>query len=138
MTGICESKLECGHPITCLVGHYPNNSSNSNSNQDFRLISGSNDGKVRLWNLRTKVCEDMYKCFDSGSVNHIVTLPDNRIVCGSFNSQYLIFWNRESQIDNSEFCKDSLCCKDTVRSFVLSTDNKLTCGMDGGKIEVWH
>lgn len=56
---------------------------------DGRIISGSRDRTIKIWNTKTGICENT---FNVGSpVKCINVLPDGRIMTGSYNT--LKIWN---------------------------------------------
>ncbi|KAB8238806.1 WD40 repeat domain-containing protein [Aspergillus alliaceus] len=58
------------------------------------LASGSNDAKVRLWNLTTGALSQTLQ--DIGAVNQVVLSPDGRLVASGTLSHTLRVWDRKT------------------------------------------
>jgi WD40 repeat protein len=155
LSGKCEITLE-GHTKTvykCVV--LPNSCSDTSSdNTSYRIISGSTDGLLKIWNVQTGTssrgarssgqqrilevkCEmTLDNCSDS--INFFDILPDGRIISGVRSLNFdmvpkLKVWNIQNGICelNSEDFPDGTCCP------ILSTE-KVIVGTAWNAFQIWN
>jgi WD40 repeat protein len=80
--------------FTLCFDFFPNDSLNSS----FRIISGSYDGTIKIWNLETKKCDIIFRAYPYNQDGHtnliscVAALPDKRIASGSYDGTIKI-WN---------------------------------------------
>ena len=55
---------------------------------DGRVVSGSGDRYLCVWNINTRKCEQILKTEANGKFHCVTVLPDGRVVSGSGNNRY--------------------------------------------------
>ena len=95
-----------------------------------RLICGSSDNSIKIWNQANKNClkilEDHEDC-----VENILLISNNKFISGS-NDRTIKIWD----IDSYE-CLNTLENESGVRSLCLIPKNQIACGCHNGSISVW-
>lgn len=75
---------------------------------DGRIVSGSLDSTMRIWNLRSGMCENVIKDY-TDSLYDIDVLPDGRVISGCFKGTLKI-WNIQ-KINQSNSSNQSNSCE---------------------------
>lgn len=65
--------------------------------QDGRLVSGSDDSTIRVWNLNTVVCERVLT--GPNAVKFLIKLNDNKLIASGFDNGRIIVWNVDTGLE---------------------------------------
>jgi WD40 repeat protein len=96
-----------------------------------KIVSGSDDYKVRIWNVQTGEC-DITLSGHSNVIFRIVVLPDGRIISGS-NDNTLKIWDiRTGNRDMTLEGHTSL-----ITSIVVLSDGRIASGSCDSKLKIW-
>jgi WD40 repeat protein len=97
LKGEAYNLIGFGNAITCLA-----------ILSDGRIVSGSNDKTIKIWNVETGKC-DVTFAGHKGGVSCIATFPDSscRIITGSFGEDLQI-WNTHSWDNSKEISQTTL------------------------------
>ena len=117
----------CDTPIKVLTGHRNIVKSLLYLKEKDKMISGSADGTLRLWNMSTYQCVTVIKGANCYSTNSLFQIKNNRVIVGRYNSFSIV---------NIEKCLIEKTIKDEslggVRCFLKLRDNKtILCGCKG-------
>jgi WD40 repeat protein len=130
--------------------------------QKFRLVSGSREGTIKIWNVQTGTCDLTLKdeYYDAiklqnmqtenfnmvfmnenfGSVDCIAILPDGRISCVLANGNVKI-WDVNTGIGDSIFTVNSWLCYDyfrTVNCITVLPSGQIVSGTNKGSLIIWN
>jgi len=96
-----------------------------------KLISGSFDCVLKIWNLKTKMCIHTLTEHNN-AINYLKLLKDGRVACGDASGEIKI-WNI-----NTFQCESTLVghTKDIIKIDEFS-DNRLISGSDDFTIKIW-
>jgi ribosome assembly protein 4 len=103
---------------------------------DSRIVSGSLNETIRIWNAETGVQEGELRGH-AGSVTSIVISPDGKHIVSSSSDETIRIWDVESM----EQVGEPLRIPDTgpVRSVMISQDGKhIVSGHQDGYIRIWN
>ena len=120
----------CGELIREYKGHTKSVKSiqiNENSN---RLISGSEDKTIKIWNLETGECLKTLREHHDW-VNCILIISNNKFLSGSDDKKIKI-WD----LDSFE-CLNTLKNEKGIKSLCSILDNQIACGCYDGSINIW-
>jgi WD40 repeat protein len=125
--GLCEATL-CGHTtqVTCL-----------NVLSDKRIISGSIDGCLKVWNAITKICETTLALSSTPydfneSINCIAILPDGRVASGLTNG-FIMIWNLfTKKVDVRLIDHDA-----EISCMTVLSDGRIVTGSEDKTIKIW-
>ena len=110
---------------------------------DGRIVSGSSDQTLRVWNPETGASQELRG--HRGLISCLTSLPDERIVSGSYD-QTLRVWNLEtgaSQVlrghTRMSFCLTTLTLFNARMIFCLTTlsDGRIVSGSEDHTLRVW-
>ena len=121
----------CGELIREYKGHTKSVKSiqiNENSN---RLISGSEDKTIKIWNLETGECLKTLKEHHDW-VNSILIISNNKFLSGS-DDKTIKIWD----LDSFE-CLNTLKNEKGIKSLCSISDNQIACGCYDGSINIWN
>lgn len=94
------------------------------------LVTGSYDGTVRVWDLRTRKCT---KVLNAKAISCLDFLPDENILCaGLYDTGRVMVWNMRSW----ELLQTLSGHNKGIRNVALSRDYLISCGQDKA-IVVW-
>lgn len=95
---------------------------------DGRLVSGSSDETIRIWDLVTGACQVLKQ---PGEVMSLLVLPDGRLVCGPADGVIHVW---DLLIGTYQTLRGHT---DRVMSLAALPDNQFASGSDDGSIRVW-
>jgi WD40 repeat protein len=136
-TGKCDITFR-GHDdsITCVAVHVSQKQLVDPSMNwallDRRIVSGSDDRTLKIWNLQTGKCDITFRGH-SDCVSCVAELPDGRIVSGSCNG-ILKIWNVQTgkcDITFEEHDHWIIC-------IAVLPDGRIVCGSNGGILKIWN
>ncbi len=97
---------------------------------DGRVVSGSEDFAVRVWNADAGA-EETVLTGHKGRVWSVCALADGRVVSGSGDRTVRV-WNLETLEATHTFFHD-----DSVRYVAVGTDGRVVAGCDGNRVRAW-
>lgn len=103
--------------------------------RDGRIITGSDDKTIRIWNSKTGKCDLVLTGAISG-VHEIIVLPDNRIITGSRDENILRIWDTQTGICNNTLAghSDSISC---LEMLVDNTSLLIASGSFDKTARIW-
>jgi len=99
---------------------------------DGRVISGSDDNTLKLWDLKSQSCVATLTGH-SGSVNALTLLPDGRVVSSSGDNT-LKLWDLKSQRCVATLTGHSY---GGVNALALLSDGRVISGSDDNTLKLW-
>jgi WD40 repeat protein len=99
---------------------------------DGKIVVGTYDNYVCIWNLKTKICETVFNSTDNKLILCVATLPDKRIVSGHSN-RLLKIWNPNSGNCDMTF-KGHL---DWIQCVTILLDGRIASGSFDYMIKIW-
>ena len=96
-----------------------------------KLITGSHDATIKIWDLETGECKKTL-LDHKVSVQSVLILPNNKFISGSLDKTIKI-WDF-----NSYECLNTLENESGVCSLSLISDNQIACGCLNGFIVIWN
>ena len=97
---------------------------------DGRIVSGSDDRTLKVWDAETGECSRTLKGHDDW-VRAVSVLPDGRIVSGSWD-ETLKVWDAETGE-----CSRTLKGHDDVNAVSVLPDGRIVSGSDNRTLKVW-
>jgi serine/threonine protein kinase len=99
---------------------------------DGRLVSGSHDCNIRVWNISTGECLQAIPAIKM-NVRRIVLLTDGTIAaCGPFGSKIQVFNLTTGK------CNRTIVVEATLSSLLALPSGQVACGTSDGRILVWN
>ena len=98
---------------------------------DGRLVSGSLDGSIRVWDLAQRK-DPLYLDAHSGGVNSVAALPDGRVVSGGEDSVVRV-WDLGTGTEVKRFEGHS----GAVTSVAVLSDGRVVSGGRDGTVRIW-
>ncbi len=99
--------------------------------RDGRVISGSYDGKVKVWDLNSGQEQRTLSGHDRG-VNALALTGDGRVVSGSYDSTVKV-WDLKSGQEERTLSGHGDC----VNAVALTGDDRVVSGSDDETVKVW-
>ena len=93
-----------------------------------KLVSGSWDQTIRIWNLLTYICEKSIPNVDCGERNGIIEIEDSKIIVGGGGCIQIVNY-ATSQVET--VIRDEEKC---LNSFVFLDNKTILCGSETGGI----
>jgi WD40 repeat protein len=121
----------CGTLIKSYSGHCNLISSIKLIEDANKLITGSHDSTIKIWNLETGEC---YKTLNehNGWVTSVILSENNQLISSSVD-QSIKIWDLDSYK-----CKITLNNDAAICSMCLISNNKLAVGLIDGTINIWN
>ncbi|MFN7096108.1 MAG: ankyrin repeat domain-containing protein, partial [Gammaproteobacteria bacterium] len=94
---------------------------------DKYVVSGSNDGTIRLWDIETRLC--IKASANQSEITALAVLPDDRIISGHKDNT-IKFWNTET--DEYATFREF----DEIKTFAILPDRRLAIAV-GTLIKIW-
>jgi WD40 repeat protein len=95
-------------------------------------VSGSNDGTIRLWNLKSK-CQEKILAKHSMPINSIAISADNKYIISGSDDKTVKLWNLQEKTQNASFIH-----KESVTSVAISEDSKfIVSGCKDTLVYIW-
>lgn len=105
--------------------------------QDGSILSGSEDGILKIWNAQTGECKASFTAHDS-AVICIASLPDGNFVSGSSNGTLKI-WDVKTLDCKQRLDQESKGHSDGITSLAIIPDNNyLVSGSIDHTIKIWN
>ena len=99
---------------------------------DGRIVSGSSDNTIMIWNIDTGECEKVLEGHTS-SVSSLSVLSDGRVISGSHDKTIRV-WN----IDTGECEKVLEGHSSSARSVIVLSDGRIVSGSSDKTIRIWN
>jgi WD40 repeat protein len=81
--------MESGESLTTLKGHI-NPFCSLVINKEYQLNSGSEDGKIKVWNIETGECLETFDAH-TWAVNSLIISKDARLISGSLDNKIKVW-----------------------------------------------
>jgi len=121
-------------PLTSFEGHAGNVVAIGFQYEDKWLYSGSEDGSIKLWDMRNVVCQRDYKC--GAPVNSLSLHPNQGDIISGDENGYLKLW---------DLTADKVACsvqpdgREGIRSVSVSGDGKrCVCATSKGDVFLYE
>jgi WD40 repeat protein len=143
-TGLCDITLT-GHSqcVKCIAVVFLKQKSENNypdGQNNFRLVSGSLDKTLKVWNVQSGLCERTFKTHPH-NISHIDTLSDGRILT-RMGYGILKIWNIVKYYDNNitqtEKYERELPILSYIGVHTVLSDGRLIIGSIDGNFSIYN
>jgi len=123
-----------GNPVTSYDGHRTNVTAVGFQKDGKWMFTGSEDGTVKLWDLRTPNCQRQYEC--SAPVNTVILHPNQAELLSGDQNGNLRVWDLTANACSKELVPDG---EIGIKSVSITNDGSLVAAANNkGRCFIWQ